>query len=111
MAVQKELIHEMFIEGKSYRQIAETINSNAAAVAQRIAKYRKLEPDKWPRLHKYVEPLSIKVLTYKCPKCVALFAIEKDLEFENEATCPFCWEKDDLKIVGVTYLKVKEDNL
>jgi hypothetical protein len=102
----KQIIHELFMQGSSYKEIAEVIGSNAAAVAHRIRLYREKEPDLWPRLINYNEPLKIEAEVYKCLDCEVLFAIEKELEFSKDVTCPFCWESR-LQIISSTVIKVK----
>jgi len=102
----KQLIHELFIDGKTYKEIAETIGSNASAVAARVKLYRKKDPELWPRLKKYDDPLNIEAEVYKCLDCEVLFAIEKELEFLKDVTCPFCWE-NRLQMISSTVFKVK----
>ncbi|MCS0789537.1 hypothetical protein NX021_15395 [Cytobacillus firmus] len=102
----KQLIHEMFMQGNSYKEIAEAIGSNAAAVAARVRLYRQKEPHLWPRLKKYDDPLNIEAEVYKCLDCEVLFAIEKELEFLKDVTCPFCWETR-LQMISSTVFKVK----
>lgn len=102
----KDLIHDLFSQGKSYREIAVEINSNASAVAARIQGYRKKDPAAWPRLRKYVEPLLVDVQIFKCCDCHFLFAVEKESEFLDDVTCPICWEKKQLQDIGSTNLKL-----
>jgi hypothetical protein len=111
MVASKQVLHDLFIQGKSYKEIAIAVNSNASAIATRIQKYRKEEPDSWPRLHNYIEPISIKVQVFQCSKCVVLFAVEKDSDLSSDITCPFCWEHDRLKKLGFSNVKVKEAHL
>lgn len=108
VANDKEKIHELFLQGKTYKEIAVLINSNAAAVALRIKRYRKRDPIAWPRLKNYIEPLSIKVQVFKCSSCHVVFAIEKETDFANDVTCPFCWEREHLQTIGVSHVNVRE---
>ncbi|RBP89377.1 hypothetical protein DFO70_11124 [Cytobacillus firmus] len=108
---KKQLIHEMFMQGNSYKEIAETIGSNAAAVGHSVRLYRQKEPDQWPRVRNYIEPLTIEVQVYNCCDCSALFAIENNIEIQNDATCPFCWEKEHLIEIGINKLKVDEKKI
>lgn len=108
---RKKLIHELFMQGKTYREIAEIIGSNAAAVGQSVRLYRQKDPKQWPRLRNYNEPLTIEVQVYKCCDCSALFAIENDIDIQNDATCPFCWEKEHLIEIGINKLKVDEKKI
>lgn len=107
MAASKNLIHDLFKQGKSFKEIALVIGSNPSAVAQRVQKYRKDNPSKWQRLKKYVEPLNIKMEIYHCSDCEVIFAVESCDDL-HDVSCPYCWESEKLIENGVSYLKVIE---
>jgi DNA-binding IclR family transcriptional regulator len=46
--VDKDLLHKMYMEGKSLPKIAEALGINRSTINNYIFKQRKIEPDKWP---------------------------------------------------------------
>jgi hypothetical protein len=107
VAACKSVIQDLFNQGKSYKNIALVIGSNPSAVALRVQRYRKQEPDKWQRLKNYVEPLNLKMEVYHCSDCVVVFAVEATDDL-HDVTCPYYWQQDKLVENGFSYLKVKE---
>jgi hypothetical protein len=54
-AVDKDLLHKLFISGKRLAIIAETLNISEANLHAYIAKQRKIDPEKWPNRVKGVK--------------------------------------------------------
>jgi hypothetical protein len=107
LAACEDIIHELFLQGKSYKEIAVATGSNASAIALRVSRYRKQDPHKWPRLKKYVEPLSIKLEVYHCSDCGVIFGVEATDDL-HDVTCPYCWGSENLIENGFSYIKIKE---
>lgn len=107
MATVKEVIYGLYSQRKSYKEIALAIGSNASAVAARVNKYRKKEPDKWPRLKRYTEPMSLKIEVYRCSDCEIIFGVEHTDDL-HDVTCPYCWQQERLIENGFSFIKVKD---
>ena len=47
--VDKDELHKLFIEGKTFDEMAKSLNVSVAVINNYIKEQRKLYPEKWPR--------------------------------------------------------------
>ncbi|WP_078428795.1 helix-turn-helix transcriptional regulator [Alkalihalobacterium alkalinitrilicum] len=93
----EEQINELWMQGKTIDEIASEIGITHSAAKNKIARYRKREPEKWPRRQKMRKrPYHI----YECEDCTLVFAVEQAFDSQEDVCCPVCWSDDQLRDIG-----------